>query len=92
MGLRTSTSSAQEAQQVGYLTSLQLPGLNANASVSGPSTTLEPLDVHFAKIGQYDTALREPAIEGKRVSYFDVDDACSVLLLNQRCGESANMI
>src|SRR5262245_26614294 len=56
-----------------------------------PNTTLEPLDVLFAETGQCDTALREPAIEGERVSYFDVDDACSVLLLNQRCDESAKM-
>jgi hypothetical protein len=53
---------------------------------------LVTLDMHIADISQHHTALPEPAVKRQCVSCFDVNDARSVLLVDQRTNKRAKMI
>src|ERR1700746_3750698 len=89
-GRRAYTVTAQELQQLRHLVPLTTSGLGADA-LSTPTAVLVPLDVHFAEISQHNTALGEPTVERQCVPYFDVNDAHSVLLVDQRCDKRAKM-
>jgi len=88
---RTCTTIAQELQELCDVVALSTPGLGENALVPAPTAVLVPLDVHIAEIGQHRTALREPTVERQCVLCFDVNDARSKLLVDQRTDERAKM-
>src|SRR5262245_56214611 len=91
MSRRTCTMIAQELQELRDVVALSTPGLGENALVPAPTAVLVTLDVRIAESSQHHTALREPTIKRQRVPCFDVDDARSELLIDQRTAECAKM-
>jgi hypothetical protein len=85
------TTIAQELQELRDVVALSTPGLGENALVPAPPAVLVTLDVHITEISQHRTALREPTIERQCVLCFDVNDARSELLFDQRTDERAKM-
>src|SRR5262245_30664661 len=90
-GRRACTMTAQELQELHDVVAFSTPGLGENALVPAPTAVLVTLDVHIAESSQHHTALREPTINRQRVPCFDVDDARSELLIDQRTDERAEM-
>src|ERR1700687_5135297 len=85
------TMTAQELQQLRYITPLKTAGLGANPLVPTTSTVLVALDVHLAEISQHNTALREPTVKCQCVPCLDVNDARRVLLRDQRRDKDTQM-
>jgi hypothetical protein len=85
------TATAQELQQLHQRLLLTIPGRGTNALVPTPSALLITLDMHIAEINQDHTALPEPTVKRQCVSCFDVNDARSELMIDQRTNKRTKM-
>jgi len=90
-GGRTFTATAEELQQLHQRLVLTIPGRGTNALLPAPSAVLATLDMRIAEIRQDHTALTEPTVKRQCASGFDVKDARSELMIDQRANKRIKM-
>src|SRR5262245_30708284 len=88
---RAFTATTLELQQLHQRLVLTIPGRGTNALMPTSSAVLVTLDMRIAEISQDHTPVPEPTVKRQCVSGFDVNDARSELMIEQRTNKCTKM-